>query len=304
MKKVNWKELEWMICRRPHTPKGRSGKIKLTVETMPPFQVLPMVSMRNALLMGQSSANASFKEPLEIRHLHEKEHGEWMSDSPQEVWQMRDPVFRAKGTVLVGGLGLGVVSHLIAQREVGPVITVERNPSVINLVKTHVLSLTVCADLFTYLGECHPNAFDFGFFDIWQSTGEASWVQYVVPLRRLARGKIRRVMCWNEKEMKGQLYRVLPEVAAIDPDHVPFNGFQGYYDVFRQVAQRRKIISPVNPDNHNGLNTAILKAWQEAAENKELAELINLYLRPGTAAWERTFGDLWDKAYEGVDLYD
>lgn len=62
----------------------------------------------------------------------------WMSDTPDERCDHVEPVQRAKGTCLVGGLGIGlVVNAMLLKPEVERVIVVEIQKEVIHLVAPH-----------------------------------------------------------------------------------------------------------------------------------------------------------------------
>jgi len=61
----------------------------------------------------------------------------WMSDTPMEYYSAVDLVTRTKGSrVLVGGLGLGLITHLLANRmDIEEIVVVELEPDVIKLVE-------------------------------------------------------------------------------------------------------------------------------------------------------------------------
>jgi len=94
-----------------------------------------------------------------------------MSDTRHERltnWEVRT---KAKGHVLVGGLGIGMVIHALAKKdEVGSVTVVEKEADVVALVsptlpKSPKLTV-VCADIFDWIP---PNGtkYDTIYFDIW-----------------------------------------------------------------------------------------------------------------------------------------
>jgi spermidine synthase len=216
---------------------------------------------------------------------------------------MRDVIRQAHGHVLIGGLGLGVVHHLIANLSKGikSITTIEKEQDVIDLVSptlnNHHVNWTIqCGDLFPVVGDLKNDRtkYDFAFFDIWTGTGEYTWVEYVVPLRRLCRRKIPQgqVLCWNEDEMKGQLRDALRRAAYIDGPTVH------YYEPLRVFAQNCMISHPkFSKDYMATMKTAqqMEKYWNAGADNKGLEFLIERYLKPGTDTWERDFGQLWDQ---------
>ncbi len=66
-----------------------------------------------------------------------------MSDTPGEISDHMEFILRAKGNVLVHGLGLGVVlKALLAKEDVTHVTVVEKDSEVIELVAPHYLNIT------------------------------------------------------------------------------------------------------------------------------------------------------------------
>jgi hypothetical protein len=143
---------------------------------------------------------------------HELREGDsrWMTDLPIEQAQHVDCLARFHGTVLVGGLGLGVAVSLLARRRaVTRIVVVEIAQPVIDLVWPHLgravhqKAEIVCADLHAYLAAA-PRVFDCAFYDIWVGDNVGTLLKTVLPLRR-ASPQIPRVTCWNEDVMRGQL---------------------------------------------------------------------------------------------------
>jgi len=61
-----------------------------------------------------------------------------MSDTPDEIWDMIDPIIHAEGKVLIVGLGLGVVLNAAAMHEdVTHIDIVEKSGDVLKLVQEH-----------------------------------------------------------------------------------------------------------------------------------------------------------------------
>jgi hypothetical protein len=62
----------------------------------------------------------------------------WMSDTPAECREHRDPIERAHGHCLVNGLGLGLcVNAMLQKKGVCKVTVIESSPDVIKLVAPH-----------------------------------------------------------------------------------------------------------------------------------------------------------------------
>lgn len=293
-KTVHAGRLSRYMRNRPELQEGEIDGAKLTKTIIPTGTTVPIVSMRNAIFMNQMPTSTILTEPLDVWELSTEEHGCWMKSDPQEVWQMDEPIRKAKGRVLVGGLGLGVLSHLIALKEnVRDVTTVEYDPRVIQLVDKfmHPKNVTTDGDLFDFLGRfVQPGQYDYAAFDIWQPTGEMAWQSHVVPLRRLMRNILpqHKIYCWNEAEMVGQIREVLPRVVLID---CSFGQAQGYYKVFRNVVREVLRI-----DESYEMGFELFGKAEELRTDAAFNRLLNLYVnRPGSPAWERTFGKVWDE---------
>lgn len=104
----------------------------------------------------------------------------WMSDTPKEYYSMAELVTRTKGPkVIVGGLGLGLLVHLLAlRRDITSIIVVEENSEVIGMVspylpKYHGLTIEVINDDFfeVIYDRSHCDA-DTVIVDIWKDNSE------------------------------------------------------------------------------------------------------------------------------------
>ena len=140
--------------------------------------------------------------------------GIWMTDIPSEQAQHRTLLQRFEGHVLVGGLGLGLAANWLAKKKsVKSVTVVEISKDVIKLVEPYIKGPTkkvsvVQQDLFSFLKSYRGMPFDWAFYDIWQSDGEGTFLDTVIPLRELSEGHVSdtRVLCWNEDVMRGQIF--------------------------------------------------------------------------------------------------
>lgn len=157
--------------------------------------------------------------PLEGRnkwHSLKYSGGVWMTDLPIEQVQIDTQTKDIEGCkrVLVGGLGLGyALSKFVLDYGVDLIDIVEINENVINLVWPHIHKdvKNRCrlhqGDLFKFLEEKRESSdnWDCGFYDIWQSDGERTFHEMVMPLRRLSKGICNQVVCWNEDIMRSQM---------------------------------------------------------------------------------------------------
>ena len=99
-----------------------------------------------------------------------------MSDTPMEMESMESMLRYAKGRVLVGGLGLGVVClNLIAKQEVTEVLVVELERNVIQLVYPHLKKFDTQSKITVINGDIlnfqpvKGLKFDTIWFDIWDN---------------------------------------------------------------------------------------------------------------------------------------
>ena len=109
---------------------------------------------------------------------------EWMAIKPNEIETMKEPIEKARGNVLVLGLGLGYYTYMISnKKEVSSITVVERDKSVIALFERYILpqfenkeKITVVnMDAFEYLDNHMKNeSFDFSFADLWHDISDGT----------------------------------------------------------------------------------------------------------------------------------
>ena len=98
----------------------------------------------------------------------------WMSNSPRELESMEYAIYRAKGTVIIGGLGMGWVAWKCALKDsVNKVIVIENDAKLIEMFPRMVngkkIPFTIHeGDIFdTGLDDLEVDEVDFMFLDIW-----------------------------------------------------------------------------------------------------------------------------------------
>ena len=200
-------------------PEGKSGDIKVVHVTRPKGTKLSTANVRCQIMGGQQGVTLKYKHESTWHSLQEKGRGVWMTDDPCEQAQMRESIQHLYGEVLVGGLGLGVVVKMLSEiEEVDSITVVEKSQDVINLVWQPLCSQmdgtetkleVICGDLFEELERFakEERQFDSAIYDIWQSDGEGTFFDVVIPLRRLSFDVVDDdVVCWNEDVMRGQLF--------------------------------------------------------------------------------------------------
>lgn len=203
-------------------PERTVGHVQIRHQILPKGHLVPIIGMRQALLRGMAPMSHMLTAPLRIHQLREKE-GEhwsmWMSDLPEELNQIEELIHTIKpeGDVLIGGLGLGILTARVASlRDVMRIVIVEKSQDVIRLCRAPLKETVgrqeyVCSDIRKYL-ETTDEKFDYYLLDTWTGTNEGTWWEEVMPLRRIIRrrrGLSPAIHCWAEDIMWGQIYRCL-----------------------------------------------------------------------------------------------
>lgn len=117
-----------------------------------------------------------------------------MSDTPDEI---RDHIYfvtRAKGNVLIAGLGLGMVLNAVAtQNDVEKITVVEKSPDVMKLVADHYMAKSyahkleiVNADIFDWK-PAKGVTYNHAWFDIWDNLCTDNLDEMATLNRRFAR---------------------------------------------------------------------------------------------------------------------
>lgn len=191
-------------------PEGKKGSFEVKHKRLKKGSKVTVVSTRNAVFTGKKPSYIELKSDHYMTSL--LENGKvWMTDSPQEVQQVLDLVQNIEGKVVVGGLGLGVVTQILAWKpDVETITVVEKAHELSELVWPHLTTYNaslVTQDLYKYLRET-DETFDYGYFDIWGPTSEMELLENILPLRKLCKEKgipQDHILCWAESEMLGQV---------------------------------------------------------------------------------------------------
>lgn len=275
--------------------KGRFSILKKDITPQTPIRI---TSMRQQLYEGLKATNLRLNIPITVWNLHDDEFGTWMSTQFQELAQMDEVARKAKGKFLIGGLGLGVIAQLLTyQSKVESITVIERENDLIDLIGTFIdyrINI-INEDLFEYLKFIKSGQYDGAFFDIWQRTGEWTWQTQVVPLRRLAHNKIKKIWCWQEKEMTGQMREMLFRVADMNAEKMwKLGASTQHYWVFRKGIQNEFKTERITK---NMDIVEVYKIMEENSQNELLCAFVNLFLnKVATPAWEKRFGKYWDES--------
>lgn len=290
---------KWLAARmiqRPNTPAHNNNDgIEIVINTVKAGEILCVISLRNAIFCGESPTNIVFDDDIEIRSLR-YENGEWMTDTPQEVWQMRGILERLRAMdeprLLVGGLGLGVLSHLATQYGHATVTTVERDQRIIEAVGPFTDTKIVRGDIYDYAEEIKAGDYHIACMDTWQSTGEHCWVTEVVPLRRKLAKVIPEIWCWQEAEMVGQIRNSGLLAMCYHTDQIPRASV--HLRVLQRAAEKAGLLDTIIASD-NDLVRAMGAVKQLDSRAIDLME--RFLANPGSPSWEDEFGSIWDEFY-------
>ncbi len=230
-------------------PEGTSGPMCIKHIIYPAGHALATFNARTGLF-GETAVKQTmtFAQPTRWHQLCEGQDGVWMTDLPIEQAQIRPLLARLSGRVLVGGLGLGFATTILARNpNVTEIVVVERSGDVIALVAPHVANPKLRVEhnsIEDYLRK-PGGQFDSAFYDTWASDGQTTFFREVLPLRRASRGIVRGpVLCWNEDVMRMQLYFDLISVVLFlwnDPQYHERMLDQWYAPLF--LALRNKSLA-------------------------------------------------------------
>ena len=134
----------------------------------------------------------------------------WMSLNPNEIETMKPYINKAKGNVLVLGLGMGYVPFMMAvSPEVKSITIVEKDPEIIALFNSLILPnfknkekiKIVEDDAINFVKK--NNKFDYLFADLWHSPEDG--LSLFVQLKRVNKN----IDCWLEESMYALLRRCM-----------------------------------------------------------------------------------------------
>lgn len=289
-----------LLSERQQLEPAQVGRYKIERTIHPAGEKMSIVSMRDAIFTGQPRTELVLTWPTAVHYLRGPD-GTWMSDQPCELVQMYlELASKAQGRVLIGGLGLGVLSNMVLQFKDVHVTTVERSVPVIALMKPYNVGKVVRANIYTFVDRLKPDMFDVALLDTWQGTGEWVWFEDVVPLRRKLYGKVSEVYCWHEETLRSQVWMGLFRAV-----NMPMNIFEGIGQVPKRAWRLGLAQLGIGFALHK--NTVaedklrdfgyLLKLEEENRKNPVLITFARRFLlEVGSPWWEETFGVHWDSS--------
>lgn len=141
----------------------------------------------------------------------------WMSLNPNEINTMQPHINKAKGNILVLGLGLGYFPFMCSlKKEVSSITIVERDSNIIKLFNTYLLDKfpnrskiqVIQSDAIEYLSK---NAcFDYIFADLWHDPTDG--VDLYVKLKKIEHKAKIDISYWIENSLIAMLRRIMLSV--------------------------------------------------------------------------------------------
>lgn len=172
-------------------PNARVGNWKLGYQTYKPYEgfvcddITVLDSYREIINLGFFTKE--FKFPTVF------ENGvEWMAIKPNEIETMKPHIKKMQGNVAVFGLGIGYFAYMISEKkEVSKITIIERDESVIELFKSHILpqipnkeKITIVkCDAFDFAKhQMEKYSFDYAFVDLWHDVSDG--VEMYIKMRK------------------------------------------------------------------------------------------------------------------------
>ena len=134
----------------------------------------------------------------------------WMSLNPNEIETMKPFIEKAKGDVLVLGLGMGYVPFMMSEKsEVKHITIIEKDKNIINLFNKVLFPsfrnknkiTIICDDAISYVSS--KKKYDYIFADLWHNPDDGS--DLFIKLKRIDKG----IDCWLETSLIALLRRCM-----------------------------------------------------------------------------------------------
>ncbi len=282
-----------LMSQRVDLPEAKFGEHAIEKKRYSAGAKLKLVGLREMLYTGLPQTDYICKEDTVVHSLTGPE-GTWMTDLPCEcVQQHMELATNARGHVLIGGLGLGIVARMAELKSsVKSISVVEIQSDVIDLVGSHLSDKirVVQGDALKFLANL-PEKYDVALLDTWRDTGEWVWQTEVVPMRRAIGAKIKRVYCWQEVVMLGQVWQGLFRAASLPAGEMRRKQNCHWYAFDKGIRDAGvKVLITKNWQN-------LIEAEQENKSNPLIEHLARRFCTEvGSSWWERQFGEHWDEA--------
>ena len=188
---------------------GKYAKYELKTLTYEPYQLFAYDDIKVTKDYKEYSAIGYFKEKFSYLALCEG-NNVWMSLNPNEIETMKPYIAKARGNVLILGLGMGYVPfHLTNKSDVKSITIVEKDQDIINLFNklilpkfNHIEKIKIVKDDAIYFVKRNQK-FDYIFADLWHSPEDG--LSLFVDLKMINRN----IDCWLETSMYAMLRRCM-----------------------------------------------------------------------------------------------
>ena len=179
----------------------------------------------------------------------------WMSLNPNEIETMKPYIKKAKGNVLVLGLGMGYVPYMISLKdEVKSITIIETDKEIIDLFKKNLLPLFVNKNKITIIEDDAIKylnrkdlRYDYIFADIWHDAEDG--LSLFVQLKRINQN----IDCWLEASLYQMLRRCMITLLEEQLDNMGEDNYKharNYTDkVINKYYQRTKNLRLNNEDD-------------------------------------------------------
>ena len=177
---------------------GRYNKYSLKMIEYAPYQLFPYDEITVTKDYKEYSAIGYFDKPFSYLALTEG-NNIWMSLNPNEIETMKPFINKAKGNVLVLGLGLGYVPFMMSlKEEVKHITIIEKDPDIINLFNKMIFpsfknqnKISIIKDDAINYAKSHQK-YDYIFADLWHSPEDG--LPLFIKLKKINKN----IDCWLE----------------------------------------------------------------------------------------------------------
>ena len=159
-------------------PNQKRGKYILGTLSYSPYELFALDDIKvDDKIYFELSQIGYFKERYDYPYLGTKD-SVWMSINPNEIKTMEKHINKAKGNVLVLGLGIGYYPFMIANKEdVKSITIIEKDQNIIDLFNEFIFNQfnhknkirIIKDDAFNYLNKINKAEYDMVFADLWHS---------------------------------------------------------------------------------------------------------------------------------------
>lgn len=170
---------------------------------------LPMVGQARAEALGRQPTSFVSPSPSIIHELWREPRYLLMSDSPEELTEMGELASHARGKVLIGGLGLGILARMVAANPLVDVVhVVEVERSVVDLARlSHPKVSIIVQDVMLFIASLSQWDYDVALFDFWMDTSPFVLETVIEPLRAMVAVRFgsQPMQCWREDWMRAMV---------------------------------------------------------------------------------------------------